>query len=141
MTAPKPLESDLDRRLRRLHARLDTSADFEPRVLARVDGLRIVIDEKSRHALRERALLERLETEARLRRRYWLVLGVTIGAGILAMTVATIFGGEIGRLVAALGITRQWNPIALASVGLFAAGGWIAVQNATGFGTSRTELG
>lgn len=137
----RPPESDLERRLRRLHSRLDTSADFESRVLARVDGLRVVIDEKSRHALRERALQERLETEARLRRRYWQVLGVTIGAGILALVVAAIFGGEVGRLFASIGVGKEWSPIALASVALLAAAVWIAVQNATGLGTSRPEFG
>ncbi len=141
MTNHKFPESALELRLRRLHGRLDTSPEFESKVLARVDGLRTLVDESARRALRARVDRERFQTEARLKQRFWRGLGIALLAGGVATLLASAFGAELGHVLASLGIQNSWNPIALGSLALLAAWLWIAVRGASAGESPRTVLG
>jgi hypothetical protein len=74
-------ETELDRRLRRLHAQLDAAPDFMPRLAARIAREDSPADERSRALLRARLQSEQLRLEAALTRRLWAALAT---AGIVA---------------------------------------------------------
>ena len=127
MTSNPDSAADLERRLRRLHAALDTTAAFAPALRERIASLRSVEDAEARCERRERANRERRETEARLRRRFWQTLAVTLLLGATAAVGAWLIGAPIGRALGALGRGREaaWNPVALASLTLLI--GWLCL--------------
>jgi hypothetical protein len=117
-------ETELDRRLRRLHARLDTSADFMPRLSARIAVANSPRDERSRALLRARLELERGRLEAALTRRLWRSLAATglVTAGAIA--IVWLLGPSLGaRLVAG---TQHVSPIIAWAAGCLGLAGGIA---------------
>lgn len=140
MTSNPDSAADLERRLRRLHARLDTTDGFAPALRARIESLRGIEDAGAR---RERANRERLETEARLTRRFWQTLGVTLLLGATAAVGAWFIGAPIGRALIALGggADAPLNPLALASLALFVGWLWLAMRNAARGSFRRLAFG
>ena len=136
-------DTDLDRRLRRLHAGLDASPAFGPALHARIESLRSVEDQAARAERRALAYRERIATEARLRRRFWQTLALTLLVGALAAIGAWLIGDPIGRALLALGTSRQAtpSPLAAASVALFIGWLWLFVRGATRGSVRRLAFG
>lgn len=143
MTGNPDYDADLERRLRRLHSGLDTSAAFAPALRARIESLRSAEDAGARRARRERANRERLQTEARLRRRFWQTVAVTLLLGATAAIGAWLIGAPLGRALVALsgGGAAAGNPLALASLALFAGWLWLAMRGAARGRFGRLALG
>ena len=141
----RPLsESELELRLRRLHGRLDATPGFTPALHARIDSLRaVVVDDRARLERRALANRERLETEGRLRRRFWQTLLVTLGAGLAAAIGAWLVGAPVGQLLAALsrGPGNGLNPLVVASLALLVGWLWLAVRGASRGGLRRLAFG
>lgn len=97
MNVDEPLLPELDARLRRLHAGLDTRAGFEARLAARIAAL----PQAPRADLRAQ-FERRREREARgLRREAWMN-GLTVaGVGVAALALYSHYIPDIARLAAA----------------------------------------
>jgi hypothetical protein len=130
MNARPPADTDLDRRLRRLYGRLDTSSGFTARVLA--EAARSGADELSRQALRERIERDRARALARLRARFRRSLGITLTAGLVAGAAAFTYAGAVGNALSALSHRADWTVTSTASVVLLGGLLWLAVRTAAG---------
>ena len=85
MSGELPLDGDLDARMRRLFAGLDTAPGFESRVAARIAAMHPVTSK----VLREQFERRRIRAQRQLRRDAW-VNGVT-AAGIGAAGIAVVW--------------------------------------------------
>ena len=143
MTSNRDSGAEIERRLRRLHAGLDTTAAFAPALHARIESLRGAEDRQSRSEQRALANRERLATEAQLRRRFWQTLIVTLLLGATAAGIAWLLGVPLGRALLALGSGRDGHggPLAIASVVLFVGWLWLAVRGAARGGFGRLAFG
>jgi hypothetical protein len=100
MSHERPDATDLDARMRRLFAGLDTSPGFEERVMARVGALAVPAAEL-------RALVERRREQAErgLRVAAWTQAGIAAGIGVAALALVWRHGAAIA----------QWTKVAFAT--------------------------
>ena len=143
MTINPDSAADLERRLRRLYAGLDTSAAFAPALHAQIESLRGTETEQVRREWRTRANRERLETEARLRRRFWQTLSVTLLVGAAAAIAAWLLGAPLGRALIALDNSHSAvrGAFGFVSLALFVGWLWLAVRGAARGGFRRLTFG
>ena len=143
MTSNPDSVAEIERRLRRLHAGLDTSAAFAPALRLRIESLRVAGDAQARGERRALAYRERLATEAQLRRRFWRTLVITLVLGTAAAGFAWLLGAPFGRALLALGGGRdgRWISLTLASTVLFVGWLWLAVRSAARGGFERLAFG
>ena len=143
MTSNPDSAADLERRLRRLHAGLDTSVAFAPALRARIESLRSVEDGQARLERLARANRDRLETEAQLRRRFWRTVVVTLLVGAAAALVAWLVAEPIGRALLALGNRHNAasSPLEIASLVLFVGWLWLAMRGAARGSFRRLAIG
>ena len=115
------MSGELDERLRRAFAGIDTSAGFEARVAARIAAL---------HAAPRAAELEyveRLRASAarRLAREAWMNAATAVGIGVAAIAVVWRHGPAVARWTEdALAVASSPEVILPAAMTVLAAGLW-----------------
>jgi hypothetical protein len=123
MNVPTSPDHELDRRLARLMRTIDADPGFEARLGARLARERAEGDQPLLSRARERALRERAEAEATLKRGLRANLLLIAGTALAAVGPAWLCGRILGRLLSALpGDGGVW--LAGASGALFIA--WLA---------------
>lgn len=89
--------SDLDARLRRAFAEVDTRPGFEARVAARIASL----DAEPAEVLRERVERSRVRAAGRLRREAWMNAATVAGVGAAGIALVWRHGPAVARGTAA----------------------------------------
>jgi hypothetical protein len=115
------MSGELDRRLRRAFAAIDTSAGFEARVAARIAALPAA----PRAADLARAERQRASAARRLAQEAWMNAATAVGIGVSAIAVVWRHGEAFARWTGdALMVASSPEVILPAAMTVLAAGFW-----------------